>query len=88
MEQSVIKEILDEAVTADSNRILEIQILLTKSVGGTKEDDIVKIVLNTLFIQTHLKDPTILPSLFPFFSLVCGNKKVTEAVIDWSQYQP
>ncbi|MFZ2189085.1 MAG: hypothetical protein WAV73_06000 [Candidatus Moraniibacteriota bacterium] len=92
MKQRQLKELLEEAAKSDctGKRRVEIQFLLCEAlVAGNGIDDRsagMRMVLNQLYIDTIRNSPDSLPSLLPFFAIVCGDREKgrTVANVDWS----
>lgn len=100
MEQRKLKELLEEAAKPECTwqRRNEIQCLLGAATPAMRDDGVYEIegrgagmhtVLEHLYVDTIKNKPEILPSLFPFFAVICGDrdKEMIVAEIDWSLVQ-
>ncbi len=96
MDQRQIKRLLEEAAKPDcqSQRLNEIQCALGAATAAMGKDGVYKIegreagihlVLNDLFVSTLEYEPELLPSLFPVFALLCGDRDSSLlADINWT----
>jgi len=83
MNQRELKELLNEAANPDTSRFRKGQI-------GGKLEQLASIwvgpVIRKLYTDTINNRPDLLPSLFPFFAIVCGYRDAGLSLpnIDWS----
>lgn len=96
MKQQKVKELLEEAAKSDCTwqRRTDIQCLLRAATAAGKSGKYkssrsvsgLLVALDTLYVQTIENKPEILPSLFPFFAIVCGDREeeMIYANVDWS----
>jgi len=83
MNQWELKRLLDEAASPDTSRFRKGQI-------GGKLEQLASIwaspVIRKLYTDTINNRPDLLPSLFPFFAIVCGYRDAGSSLpnIDWS----
>lgn len=97
MDQREIKSLLQEASNQDCSfaRRIEIQCKFAKASAAMGDDGIYKtnrpesgfvVVLDSLYTSTILNCPESLPSLFPVFAIICGDREKGSlyADVDWS----
>ena len=76
-----IKALLEEAVTADGMRLVEIHAELSGATytagddGHEREAAGIGYLINALFVQLHRADKTQLPAMLPVFELACGRRE-------------
>ena len=95
MDQRAIMALLIEATTANDRRINEIQGLFVKAAHGGDKEILstkdraagIRIVLEKLYVDTYTENPALLPTLFPVFAIICGDKdRTVVADVDWYVY--
>ncbi len=89
MNQAWLMALLIEATKADWKRRNEIHVLLSNLVADTEDDrgDGIGLVLDSLWVSTVKHNPALLPTLFPAFAIMCGDKDGTiVADINWAVY--
>lgn len=99
MKQKELMALLEEAAKPDCTvrRRIDIQCLLrAATVAGKKSGGYeirgsagtIVAILDMLYDDTVKNRPEILPSLFPIFALLCGDreKRMETAQIDWSLF--
>ena len=98
MRQEEIRALLEEAANpnCDGRRRTSIQCLLDSAMPGNNPDGSYKItgwtagqraLLNGLYVQTLTHRPELLPTLFPVFAAICGDREDPydrTAKVDWS----
>lgn len=89
MEQRLIKQLLEEAVTADAQRRAAIQTELINAVRARLPDSRImgiRDVMDNMLVEVYQNRPDYLPRLLAFFLLVCGNhdEEFIFADIDWT----
>jgi hypothetical protein len=97
MNQREVKKLLEEAAQPDcsDDRIRDIHVLLSnataaRGAGGIKEIDGpeagLDLVVGSLFVDTIEHRRHLLPSLFPVFAFICGDREegVMVTDVDWS----
>jgi hypothetical protein len=97
MDQKQIMELLQEAAQPDCTcqRINQIQLELSRATVAMGTDGVRKIegkeagisvVLNTLFADTFKNRRDLLPTLFPAFAIICGDRYHPGFTtnVDWS----
>lgn len=97
MNQKELRDLLKEAASSDCSweRRNEIQCKLGKASPAMKADGVYKIngqkagmhlVLEKLYVDTIRNRPELLPSLFPAFAVICGDRQegIICADVDWS----
>lgn len=73
-----IKALLEEAVTAEGMRLVEIHDELAEATYAAGDDGHdraaagIAYFINALFVQLHRADKTQLPAMLPVFELACG----------------
>ncbi|MEY2664633.1 MAG: hypothetical protein RIT04_441 [Candidatus Parcubacteria bacterium] len=91
MNQKRIKDLLIEASQPNCThqRRNQIHVELSKATVGSRETDTpaagVCVVLDILYVDTIKHHPERLPSLFPAFAVMCGDRPDSDLVadIDW-----
>ena len=97
MDQQRLMELLTEASKpeCDSRRRNSIQVELGQASAAAGKDGVIEVegkvagihlVLETLYVQTILNRPELLPTLFPAFAVICGDRDENLVVADtnWS----
>ena len=91
MNQRDLMTLLKEAMKSEcsSQRRCEIQCSLCNAIGEYVNDpkrSVIRTLLELLYTDTLQNRPELLPTLFPFFAIVCGDheEKYIFADVDWS----
>jgi hypothetical protein len=97
MKQQVLKALLEEAANDNCSpqRRNEIQCELDEATAAMGEEGVYKItgreaglslVLDALYVHTIQNRPELLPSFFPTFAIICGDRDegMLIADVDWS----
>lgn len=97
MKQSELKALLKEAANPECSwqRRNEIQCKLGDATAAMNEDGVYKIegreaglhlLLDSLYVSTVQNRPELLPTLFPAFAIICGDREegILVADVDWS----
>lgn len=100
MDQRKILELLTEASRESCNhrRLNQIQVLLTDETASRRDgcpaphnspEAGFELTLGQLFNDTSNNAPGLLPTLFPFFAMICGDRKKGHlcTYVDWSLVQ-
>lgn len=78
MHTRTIYKLLVEASTAEVMRFNQIQCDFGDAIRENYDDErfhTVDAVMNALFVKLGTENPAALPTMLPFFEIVCGNRK-------------
>lgn len=97
MKQQELKALLKEAANPKCSwkRRNEIQCFLNESMVATGDhsvhktksrEDGINLILDTLYMSTLENRPQLLPTFFPVFAIICGDRKNGRLIaeVDWS----